>query len=103
RQVLRQQALDFLRHRPARSGTDGHTTAGSANRRPVLQTALRPQCVEAAHDLQRRALADVALETFAVIADVLDDAVRPIVGEAERFTILALAAEQPPRFRIAGF
>ena len=51
-----------------------------ANRRSVLQTALGPQRVQPAHDFQRRALADIAFEAFAVIANMLDYAIRPIVG-----------------------
>src|SRR6476660_5731072 len=76
--------------------------AGSAERRPVLQAALGPQSVETAHDLQRRALADVALENLAVIADVLDDAIDPVVGEPERLAILTFGAEHPPGLRIVG-
>ena len=49
----------------------------SADRRRVLEAALRPQRVEAAGDLERRARADIALEDLAVIADRLDDVVRP--------------------------
>src|SRR5215813_11377195 len=48
---------------------------GSADRRGVLQAALGPQHVEAARDLERRALTDVALEDLAVVADMLDDAI----------------------------
>src|SRR5215469_5912708 len=66
------------------------------HRQPVLQTAFSPQPVEAARNLQWRALTDVPLEDFAVIADRLDDAVRPIIGQAERLPELALDAEQTP-------
>src|ERR1700719_2417640 len=84
------------------AGTDAQG-AGSAERRPVLQAALGPQRVETAHDLQRRTLADVAFENFAVIADVLDDAIDPVVGEPERLAVLTLGAEHPPGLRIVGF
>src|SRR4029077_8215351 len=65
-----------------------------AHRRRELQPALVPQRVQPARDLHREALPDVALERFAVIADVLDDAIGPVVGEAERLAVLALAAEE---------
>src|SRR5215471_8348543 len=74
-----------------------------ANRRTVLQPALGPQRIEAADDLQGRALTEIALEGLAVIADILDDPIRPIVGEAHPFAILALNAEQAPRLRIVRF
>src|SRR5882757_11300321 len=44
-----------------------------ADRRGVLQAALGPQLVEAALDLERRSHADVAVEAFAVVADLLHD------------------------------
>src|SRR6516165_12742712 len=43
--------------------------AGSPHGKPVLQTALGPQGVQSARNLQWRALPDIALEDFAVIAD----------------------------------
>src|SRR4051795_8813504 len=57
----------------------------SADRDAVLQTALYPERVKAALDLERRTLADVALEDFAVVAHVLDDPhhqslVRPVAS-----------------------
>src|SRR3954468_16939249 len=73
-----------------------------AHRRRELQTALVPQGIQPARDLQRRALPDVALERLAVVADLLDDAIGPVVGEPERFAVLALAAEQPLDVRVVG-
>jgi hypothetical protein len=58
--------------------------AGSAHGKPILQTTLGPQGVQSARNLQWRALPDIALKAFAVIADRLDDPVRPITGETER-------------------
>src|SRR5262245_2643204 len=55
-----------------------------ADRRGVLQAALGPQRVLAAGDLERRALADVALEHLAVVTDLLDDVVDPLLVDAER-------------------
>src|SRR5580658_4923205 len=90
-------------------GIDGPATAiaagqrnGSAYRKPVLQAALGPQRVEAARYLERRTLADIALESVAVIADSLDDAISPIVAEPERRAKLALDTEKPADFRIGG-
>src|SRR4029077_1784565 len=50
----------------------------------VLQAALRPQCILTAGDLERRAHADVALEHLAVVTDLLDDVVDPLLVDAER-------------------
>src|SRR5262249_42611756 len=69
---------------------------------PASQTSFSPQPVEPARNLQWRALTDVALEDFAVIADRLDDAGRPIIGQAERLPELALDAEQTPHIRRVG-
>jgi hypothetical protein len=54
--------------------------AGSAHGKPILQTALGPQDVQSARNLQWRALPDIALEAFAVVPDRLDDPVRPILA-----------------------
>src|ERR1051326_3039882 len=81
----------------------GRATVRSAHRQPVLQAALGPQRIEPARDLERRALAYIAIETLTVIADVLDDAVGPIVGQSERLPELAFNAKQPPHFRIGRF
>src|SRR5262249_56548807 len=77
--------------------------AVSAHGKPVLQTALGPQGVQAARNLQWRALPDVPLEDIAVIPDPLDDAVRPIIGEAERLPELALNTEQTAHIGRVGF
>src|SRR5690242_16942708 len=55
----------------------------SANRHAVLQTALGPQGVDAASDLQRAARTHVALENLAVVAGGLDDVDHPVVRHAE--------------------
>src|SRR5437764_3535529 len=57
---------------------------GSAYRWGVLQTALAPQLVQAALDLERAARADIALEGFAVIPALLDDGVDPLLVDPER-------------------
>src|SRR5262245_10280775 len=51
----------------------------SADRRRVLKPALGPQRIHPAGDLQRRALSDVLLEHLAVVPDVLDDPVGPVL------------------------
>ena len=56
-----------------------------------MQAALGPQGVLAALDLQLGSFADVALEALAVIADVLDDPVGPVVGQADGLAVLAFA------------
>src|SRR5215203_6755810 len=65
-----------------------------SDRDAVLQAALRPERINAALDLQRRALADVALENLAVVADVLDDAHGPIVRQTDRLSELALGSDE---------
>src|ERR1700728_5249262 len=87
--------------RPA--GTNGRARTGSAEGLTVLQATLGPERVEPSYDLQRRALPDIAFENLAVIADVLDDAIDPIVGQAERLAVLTFRAEHAPRLRIVGF
>src|ERR1700731_4114824 len=74
---------------PARcAGTSAHSAQGGryllANRRSVLQPALGPQVVEAAVDLEDRARTDIALEAFAVVADLLDDVEDPRLVDAQR-------------------
>src|SRR5258708_748311 len=59
---------------------------GSADGRGVLQPALGPQLVEPAIDLERRAHTDIAVESFAVIPDQLDDVVDPLLVDPERLT-----------------
>src|ERR1700684_1097022 len=89
------------RWRPFRQET--HCFSASPDRRGGLPSALVPERVQAAGDLDRRAHAHVALENLAVIADVLDDAIGPIVGEAEALAETALDAEQPADPRIICF
>src|SRR5215213_956758 len=67
--------------------------ARSADRRRVLQAALCPERILAALDLERRALADVLLEDLAVVPDMLDDAERPVVRQADGLAELALRSE----------
>src|SRR3982751_3552146 len=55
-----------------------------ADRLRVLQAALGPQRVQATLDLERAAHADIALEALAVITDLLDDGVDPLLVDAER-------------------
>src|SRR6185312_11031237 len=55
-----------------------------ADRRRVLQAALRPQLVQTAVDLERAAGADVLVEALAVVTDLLDDVVDPLLVDAER-------------------
>src|SRR5262245_29057419 len=74
----------------------------SADRRAILQASLGPQIVDAALDLQARALADVALERLAVVAYLLDDAISPVVVEADALAEVALLAEQALDVGIGG-
>src|SRR6185295_7378677 len=75
----------------------------SADWRRILQPALAPEFVEAASEPERRLLADVAFEALAVIADLLDDVVGPVLREPSHLTHLVFDAEHAPDFRILGF
>src|SRR4029450_10535132 len=54
------------------------------NRRGVLQAALGPELVQATVDLEQGVLADIAVEALAVVTDLLDDVVDPLLVDAER-------------------
>src|SRR6476620_5652373 len=82
--------LDANRH-PLRS----KTLCTSLERQGVHQAALGPGRVQAAIELQRARLADIALEDFAVIATRLDRLQHPLVVEAEPRSEIARRAEQP--------
>src|SRR6185295_140203 len=64
----------------------------SADWRRILQPALAPEFVEAASEPERRLLADVAFEALAVIADLLDDVVGPVLREPSHLTHLVFDA-----------
>src|SRR5690349_17801282 len=66
----------------------------------VHQPALVPQPVQAARQLQRAGLADIALEDLAVIPDRLDGVQHPAVVEAEAGAELAAGAQQALRHRV---
>src|SRR5689334_5452091 len=73
---------------------------GSADGRSVLQTALVPQLVQAAGQAQRRLQADIALEAFAVVADLLDDVIGPVLGHAHHLAHVVFHAQHAAHFRI---
>src|SRR5438874_12270724 len=66
----------------------------SADRRRVHQAALGPQVVDAARQVDRRLLAQVALETLAIVAHLLDDAIRPLRIQAEQLAHVLGNAEE---------
>src|SRR6187399_675910 len=80
-QITAPRALMASRSLPAIAAPDARATVSptaaaidtcfmvSPNGRSILQAALRPQLVEAALDLERRALADIALEALAIVTD----------------------------------
>src|SRR5260370_25407841 len=70
--------------------------ANSSDRRRVLDAALGPEPVDAAADAELRARSHIALEYFAVAADLLDDAHRPVLGQTELRPEIALPAPQAP-------
>src|ERR1700753_1650335 len=64
----------------------------SPDRRRVLDAAGIPQLVQPARNVQPRLGADIALIDLAVIADMLDDAHRPVLAEPEVAGVIALGA-----------
>src|SRR5262245_48033695 len=73
------------------------------DRRRILDAALGPQPVDAAADAELRPRPHVAVEHLAVIADLLDDAHRPILGQAELLAEIAFDAKEPPDLRLIRF
>src|SRR5438270_3407179 len=67
----------------------------SPDRRRVLNATLGPQPVDAAADAKPRAGADIALEDFTIVADMLDDAHHPVLGQPELLAEIALSPDQP--------
>src|SRR5690606_433842 len=61
-----------------------------AKRRCVLDAALGPELVQAARDLERAFLADIALEHLAIVADAGDNLGNPVIVEAEHLADLRL-------------
>src|SRR5262249_31594601 len=73
-----------------------HEDQNSAHRRRVLDAALGPEPVDAAADAELRARSYIALEYFAVVADLLDDAHHPVLGQAKLLAEIALDAQEAP-------
>src|SRR5690606_26491438 len=78
------------------------TGAKLANWWRVLQTALRPKSVQTTLNLEWAVLADVTLEDFAVIANILDDVVGPVVSKTEVCTDfgVSFSAEEAADIRV---
>ena len=72
-------------------------------RRRVLKSAVYPQGVEAALETDGRFHANIALKDLTVVADRLDDVVRPVRAEAQLFTLAALHAQEAQNLGILGF
>src|ERR1700732_3324974 len=70
--------------------------------RSIKKPTFRPQRVHAALDLQWRAFTEIAVENLAIIADELDDAIRPFRVESHRFAEVAFKSEQTPDLRVFG-
>src|SRR5581483_3000744 len=74
----------------------------SADRRRVLDSALVPELVQSASDLQPGAGADIAIERLAVVTDRLDDAVEPVLGQPELFAEIAVDPKGAFDVRLVG-
>src|SRR5476651_1694279 len=77
------------------------TRLPSAHRRRDHRAALRPERIDAAAELERRALAQIALEALAVIADLFDDVVGPLLVEAEDLAVAVDHAQEALDVEIA--
>src|SRR5262249_38262236 len=69
----------------------------------VLNSAFGPQLVQSSLDLERRAQPNIPLERFAVVADLFDDAHRPILAQAKLFAEIPFGSDKAFDFRIGGF
>src|ERR1700681_225404 len=78
----------------------GVSTAPLPDRRRILNAALGPQPVEAAADAELRAGPHIAIEHLAVIADVLDDAHDPVLGQPELLAVNPFGSEEPFDLRL---
>src|SRR5205814_8417388 len=74
----------------------GEENDESAERDRVHQPAVGPQRILAALELQPCVLADIALEAVAVIPDLLDDVVHPLLVDADRLALARSDAEAAP-------
>src|SRR5262249_52038111 len=75
-------------------------TTSSLERRGVEEAALGPQLVLAARELQCRAHADRALVGLAVVPDLFDHLVHPVIRQAEQLAEIAFDAEQAPHLGV---
>src|SRR6202011_1743227 len=73
----------------------------SAEWNRVHQSTLVPQRVRSTFKLEATVLANVALIAFAIIPDLLDDAVSPFVVDTHELAEVAAFAEQPLHGRVA--
>src|SRR3546814_12359265 len=80
--------------------TAGVSAVSSANGRSIEQAALGPQRVQPAIELYRAALAEMALEDLAIVADGGDHRDGPVVGEAALGAEVAGLPQQPLDLRV---
>src|SRR4029077_19403653 len=71
--------------------------------RRVENSAGIPELVQPARDAELGTGADVALIDLAVVADVLDDAHRPVLGQVDVLAVLALGADEAHHVRFLRF
>ena len=75
----------------------------SADWRRVLDAALRPQLVQAALNLERRAQPHIPFERLAIVADLFDEAHGPRRAPAELCAERAFGSAKPLALRMDGF
>ena len=68
--------------------------SGLAEGRGVNKSTVGPQSIQTARDTQRGVHADVALKDFAVVTQLLDDLVSPVVRKAQFRALTSVNAQQ---------
>src|SRR5215831_2111175 len=68
--------------------------SGSADGRRILDAAIGPKVVDPARNAQLGSGSDIALEHLVIVANELDDARRPILGQADLLAVISFGADQ---------
>src|SRR5882762_9846302 len=68
----------------------------SPDGRRILDAATIPQAIDAARDRKLCGTADITLEHFAVVADMLNDPCSPILGETQLLAVTSFESQQAP-------
>src|SRR5262245_51577133 len=72
------------------------------DRRSILDTALRPEAIEPARNVELRPDPDIAFEHFSIIPYVPHDPHRPVLGEADLLPVASLGADEASHGGLIG-